>query len=106
MIVERKKVEIVIESLKLNRIVFELEEIGVPGFTIVGNISGKGVNGAVDHNRKVKVFENTYIFTVCTTEQADKIVDYMEGVLQYFSGTCFVSNVQVLDVPSRNKQSR
>ncbi len=95
----RKKVEIVVESLKVNQIVFELEEIGVPGFTIVGNISGKGANGVLDHNCKAKVFENTYIFTVCTTEQADKVVDYMQGVLQYFSGTCFVSDVNLFECP-------
>lgn len=104
MMIERKKVEIVVESVKLNTIIFQLEEIGVQGFTVVGNISGKGVNSTLDHNQKLKVFQNTYLFTICTAEKADQIVEYMQGVLQYFSGTCFVSDVMMLDVPSKHKQ--
>jgi nitrogen regulatory protein PII len=100
--IHQKKVEIIIESVKVNRIIFELEEIGVPGFTIVGNISGKGANGVLDHNCKAKVFENTYIFTVCDEELANKIVAYMRNVLQYFSGTCFVSDVQLPIIPNKS----
>jgi nitrogen regulatory protein PII len=102
-LIQRKKVEIIIESLKVNQIVYELEEIGVPGFTIVGNISGKGQNGVLDHNCKAKVFENTYLFTVCTDEQAEKVLDYIASVLEYFSGSCFVSDVSLMEIPNRKK---
>jgi len=88
-----KKVEIIIESVKLETIIYQLEEIGVPGFTVVGNISGKGVNGVSDHNCKAKVFENTYIFTICSEEQAEEVTDYLHQVFKYFSGVCFVSDV-------------
>lgn len=85
-----------IESVKLETIIYQLEEIAVPGFTIVGNISGKGANGVLDHNCKAKVFENAYVFTVCTKAQAEQITDYLDQVFQYFSGACFVSDIQVL----------
>ncbi len=94
----RKKVEIIIEAVKLDAIVYQLEEIGVPGFTVVGNISGKGANGTLDHNCKAKVFENTYVFTVCTAKQATQIAQYLDEVFQYFSGTCFISEVQAMVV--------
>lgn len=93
---QRKKVEILIEGVKLDAIIYQLEEIGVPGFTVVGNISGKGANGVLDHNCKAKVFENTYIFTVCTEEQAEQVLQYLNEVFKYFSGACFVSDVQTL----------
>ncbi|OJJ19594.1 transcriptional regulator [marine bacterium AO1-C] len=92
----RKKVEIIIEAVKLDTLIYQLEEIGVPGFTVVGNISGKGANGVLDHNCKAKVFENTYLFTVCTEAQAQQVLEYVEEILQYFSGACFVSDVSVL----------
>ena len=88
-----KKVDIIIEALKVERITYVLEEIGVSGYTIVGNISGKGPHGVLDHNCKAKVFENSYIFTVCTQTQADEIVEYMSEVLKYFSGACFISDI-------------
>lgn len=93
---QRKKVEIIIEAVKLDAIIYQLEEIGVPGFTVVGNISGKGANGVLDHNCKAKVFENTYIFTVCTAKQAMQIIHYLDEVFRYFSGTCFVSDIQAM----------
>lgn len=96
----RKKIEILIEAIKLDGVIYQLEEMGVPGFTVVGNISGKGANGVLDHNCKAKVFENTYIFTVCTEAQAQKVVTYLDEIFQYFSGACFVSDVNVL-VPSK-----
>lgn len=92
----RKKIEILIEAVKLDAVIYQLEEIGVPGFTVVGNISGKGANGALDHNCKAKIFENTYIFTVCTEAQAGQVVTYLDEVFQYFSGTCFVSDTHAL----------
>ncbi len=94
--IKSKKVEIIVESVKVNKIVYQLEEIGVPGFTIIGNISGKGSTGVLDHNRKAKVFEHTYLFVVCDDEHAQAIVEYMRGVLKYFSGSCFVSDVLLL----------
>lgn len=93
---QRKKIEILIEAVKLDSVIYQLEEIGVPGYTVVGNISGKGANGVLDHNCKAKVFENTYIFTVCTEAQATDVLEYLDEVFHYFSGACFVSDVQVL----------
>jgi len=94
----RKKVEIIIEAVKLDTLIYQLEEIGVPGFTVVGNISGKGANGVLDHNCKAKVFENTYLFTICTESQAQQVLEYVEEILQYFSGACFVSDVATLNI--------
>jgi len=91
-LVPRKRVDILIESVKVERIAYMLEEIGVEGYTIVGNISGKGKNGVKDHNCKAKIFENTLIFTVCTPEQAEQIILEMSEVLKYFSGTCFITD--------------
>lgn len=99
---QRKKIEILIEAVKLDSVIYQLEEIGVPGYTVVGNISGKGVNGVLDHNCKAKVFENTYIFTVCTAVQATEVLEYLDEVFQYFSGACFVSDVQVLVTQKNN----
>lgn len=96
--IARKKIEIIIESIKVPKIVEILEGLEVPGYTIVGSISGKGVNGVLDHNCKAKVFENTYMFTVCDEEMVDDILKPIYDILHDFSGACFVSDIRQMNV--------
>ena len=98
MLKSQKKIEIIIESIKVDKIISILEEEKVFGYTIVGNISGKGRNGVLDHNCKAKIFENTYIFSVCDEAQLDRILPRIHEILEYYSGACFVSNVQMLNL--------
>jgi len=90
------KLEIVIESIQVNAITEILESCGAMGYTIIGNISGKGQNGMLDHNCKAKVFENTYIFTVCTPEILACAKPSIQQILEDYSGFCFTSDVHLL----------
>lgn len=98
MLKSQKKIEIIIESIKVDKIISILEEEGVGGYTIVGNISGKGRNGVLDHNCKAKIFENTYIFSICDESRLEQILIRLREVLEYYSGACFVSDIQMLNL--------
>lgn len=90
------KLEIVIESIQLNAVTNILESCNAMGYTIIGNISGKGENGMLDHNCKAKVFENTYIFTVCSEDILNCILPPLKKILEDYSGFCFTSKVELL----------
>jgi nitrogen regulatory protein PII len=90
------KLEIVIESIQVNAVTMILESCNAMGYTIIGNISGKGENGMLDHNCKAKVFENTYIFTVCSLKTLNCILPPLKKILEDYSGFCFTSKVDLL----------
>jgi nitrogen regulatory protein PII len=98
---KHKRLEIIIESIKVEKIAEILEDAGVSGYTIVGNIMGKGPHGVKDHNCKAKIFENTYIFTVCTQIQVDSVIPKVREILKYYSGACFISEAEKMILPFR-----
>lgn len=97
-IVKSVKIEVIIESIQLERFIEMLEEAGAHGYTVFGNISGKGQNGMLDHNCRAKIFSNSYLFTVCSEEVAQNILPQIALFLEDCSGTCFTSEVNHLKV--------
>lgn len=99
---KRVKVDIIIESIKLNDLIDILEKEGVPGYTVIGNISGRGENGTMDHNCKARIFENSYLFVVCSEELSKKLLDAVNVILKHYSGACFVSEIVNVEMYHRN----
>lgn len=88
-----KKVEIVIDSVHLNRILELLQSLGVSGYTVIRDALGMGERGIMAGDELTDVFKNSYIFTVCTEETANKIVEQIRPMLKRFGGVCLVSDV-------------
>ncbi|MFN4012526.1 MAG: P-II family nitrogen regulator [Aquificaceae bacterium] len=88
-----KKVEIVVDSVFLNRVLEVLEKAGVSGYTVIKDALGKGERGIMAGDELTDVFKNSYIFTVCTKEVADKIVQDVSPILKRAGGICILSDV-------------
>ena len=91
-----KKVEIVVESDFLPKIVSLLEKEGINGYTIIRQASGKGAKGIRDGYGLTDVFQNNYILLACSEEELQRITEPLRALLKRIGGICLVSDAQWL----------
>ncbi|MBD2455629.1 transcriptional regulator [Nostoc sp. FACHB-87] len=89
-----KKVEIVTNSLELPKVLDILEKIGVSGYTVIEDVTGKGDRGRVFNDLESHILTNGYIMSVCTQEQEEELVTEIEPILKKFGGVCIVSDAK------------
>ncbi len=88
-----KKVEIVIDSVHLSKVLDILEKAGVSGYTVVKDVLGKGERGLMAADELTDVFKNSYLFTVCSEENAQRIAEDIKPLLKKVGGVCLISDV-------------
>ncbi len=88
-----KKVEVVIDSIYLSRVLEVLEKAGVSGYTVIRDALGKGERGMMAGDELTDVFKNSYVFTVCSEEIAQKIAESLRPLLKKVGGVCLISDV-------------
>ena len=89
-----QKVEIITEKRSIDDVIGILESLGVTGYTVIRNVTGKGKRGIKHGDDLNDVFINSYILVVCEESQAIAIVKEVKVFLQAISGICFVSDVK------------
>jgi nitrogen regulatory protein PII len=87
-----KRVEIVTDTIELDRVLELLEKAGVSGYTVVRNAEGKGHRGVRSGDDVTRVFQNSYVLTACTAEQVERVVEAIRPVLKRVGGVCLVSD--------------
>lgn len=88
-----KKVEVVIDSVYLSRVLDILERVGVSGYTVIRDALGKGERGIMAGDELTDVFKNSYVFTVCLEEMAHRIAEEVRPLLKKAGGICLISDV-------------
>lgn len=91
--VPMKKLEVVIDSVFLNKALDILERSGVSGYTVIKDALGKGERGIMAGDELTDVFKNTYIFTVCPEDVAQKAAESLRPLLGKAGGICIISDV-------------
>ena len=91
-----KKVEIIIESIYLNRLLDLFMENGVTGYTIIRDIEGYGGHGLRTGDEANDLLSNNYIFTVCEEEKFEKMIEKIRSFIDKYGGKCIISDTQVL----------
>ncbi len=91
-----KKIEVIVESVYLNRLLdlFKLKEI--TGYTIIRDIEGCGGHGLKMADDVTDVFSNNYIFTVCSDEKFLFIIEDIRTFIKKYGGKCIITDVMLL----------
>jgi nitrogen regulatory protein PII len=89
-----QKIEIITEKRAISQIISIIDKHGVTGYTVIGDVTGKGKRGEQTGYDLNDVFKNTMIITICDEEQATAIVADVKVFLQRISGICVVSDVK------------
>lgn len=85
-----KKVEIIINSLHLEKALRILDSVKVSGYTVIENTSGKGDCGFSCSDLDCD-FSSRYIMTVCTNEQQlNTLLEKFTPLLKKVGGICLV----------------
>lgn len=89
-----KRIEIVIDSLELHKLLRSLEQVGVSGYTVIQDAAGTGDRGARAGDQLSDVLKNSYVITACPEEQLQPLIDAIRPLLKRFGGICLVSDAQ------------
>jgi nitrogen regulatory protein PII len=91
-----KKVEVIIESIYLNRLLDLFHEGQVTGYTIIRDIEGAGGHGLKTADEANDILSNTYVFTLCNEEKFNKMIEKIRAFIDKYGGKCIVLDAQVL----------
>lgn len=93
---QMKKVEVIIESIYVNRVLELFKESGVTGYTILRDIEGYGSHGLKSADEANDLLSNSYIFTVCEEDKFEKMIEKIRSFINKYGGKCIVSDALVL----------
>jgi nitrogen regulatory protein PII len=91
-----KKIEIVIESVKLGQVIDIIDQSGASGYTIVSSVTGRGHRGRRGGGGLTDVFTNAMVMTVVQEPMAVKILQRVERLIQNFAGMAVVTDASAL----------
>ncbi|MEN8717196.1 MAG: hypothetical protein ABF301_00855 [Sulfurovum sp.] len=94
--VKRKKVEIIIESVYLNRLVDFFNKNDVIGYTVIKNIQGAGGHGLKLNDDITDVFTNNYVFVVFEEEKLTEINESLIAFLKRYGAKCILTDIMWL----------
>jgi len=89
-----KRVEIVVDSVELPRVLRLMEARGLSGYSVIGGVTGKGERGVRSGDDLTDVFRNSYVLAACTEEELPALVEAVRPVLKRYGGICLVSDAQ------------
>ena len=89
-----KKVEIITNTLEIEKVLGILDKVGVSGYTVIRDVTGKGDRGKIIDDLETEALTNGYVMSVCTQEQQYKLVDAIRPLLKKYGGVCLVSEAQ------------
>ena len=93
---QMKKVEVIIESIYVNRLIELFKESGVTGYTIIRDIEGYGAHGLKTADEANDLLSNHYIFTVCEEDKFANMIEKIRAFIDRYGGKCIVSDSLVL----------
>jgi nitrogen regulatory protein P-II 1 len=91
-----KRLEIVIDKPHLPALLSALDKAGVPGYTVVPIVEGKGNRGVRSADEISGVLQNSYVLIACEEELAPKIHAAIRPLLKRYGGMCLTSDCQWL----------
>ncbi|QDG50616.1 transcriptional regulator [Persicimonas caeni] len=92
-----KRIEIVIDSLQIDRMVELLDDAGVSGYTVLPNARGRGRRGVRSGDEITGALENIYVMTICESDNLDTVLAAIRPLLDRFGGMCVVSDAELME---------
>lgn len=90
------KVELVIESVYIKKLLKLFKKHKISGYTLIKDIEGSGGHGLRTTDDLTDVGSNNYIFTLCEEEHYEKMDKDIRSFLDMYGGKCMLSDVKLL----------
>lgn len=93
----RKRVEIFVEAPLLRRIVTALDELGVPGYSLMDLVGGRGGGAAWDENGEIgNTSRMVCVVSLVEPDRLDDILKRLSGIIAGRIGVTAISDVAVM----------
>ena len=95
-----KRLEIIAASAELPKLMEKLNAAGVPGYSIIRDVAGKGHDGSVstDSDFTSAALSNVYILSFCSDAQMEDVLAQIRPVLTRYGGVCYFSDATKVEV--------
>lgn len=89
-----KRIEIIANSQEMDKILEVFNKAGVPGYTVIRNVTGKSPFGTVsdDFDIASSKLSNVYLICCCPQEQIKPLIEMVRPLLNKFGGVCYISD--------------
>jgi nitrogen regulatory protein PII len=89
-----KRIEIIAPSFEIDKILGGLDKVGVAGYTVIRNVTGKGLFGPMSEDMDLgsKKLGNVYVLCCCPQDQVKPILEIIRPLLNKFGGVCYLSD--------------
>ncbi len=91
-----KKLEIILPQSRLHHFLDILENYNLEGYSVIGNIMGKGERGFQDGLGLSGAFSNAMVISITTEESVNRIKDDILKYLEKHGGIVTIHDVNVL----------
>ncbi len=91
-----KKVEIIINRLKISKVIDILEKSNITGYTYHTHFRGYGERGFQDGEGLSNAFSNAYFIIACSEEKVQFLKENIQPLIKKVGGVCLVSDVEWL----------
>ncbi|MCB9493497.1 MAG: hypothetical protein H6679_04460 [Epsilonproteobacteria bacterium] len=88
-----KKIEIIVEAVQLPYVIMLIEQLALPGYTIINGVNGRGESGVHDGQGLDETCENSYIMVICSAQGAEKLTSLAIPLINKYGGICISSDV-------------
>lgn len=86
-----KRIEIIVNSFELSKILEGLDKSGVHGHLVIRNVTGSGLRGDSE-DLDMTMLDNSYIIAFCMPDAVKPVVENIRPLLNRFGGTCYISD--------------
>ncbi len=87
-----KRIEIVIEQRQASALLESLDELGVPGYTVIPSARGSGDRGLRGGDELTGVMTNSVIVIACPEADVAAILDVVGPAIRRSGGVCLISD--------------
>jgi nitrogen regulatory protein PII len=93
-----KRIEIIADEQEMHKILNSLEKVGVPGYSVIHNVTGKTPRATAADDVPITGLGNVYVLCFCQAELADNVVEKIKPILNKFGGVCYISDA--IEIPT------
>ncbi len=91
-----KKLEIIIESFELNKVIREIDECNISGYSVISDITGRGRHGNKVSAILVDVIRYEMIIIVEEESKIEAVIKRVKPMIERYSGIMFLTDAEVI----------
>jgi hypothetical protein len=102
-----KKVELIIPtSVARGRLYELLDNLNIEGYSVIQDVTGKGINGMIYGDLTVDVNKSTYILIATDEDRIAEISEAFHPIINRYGGMCLISDARMMvknesDIPKK-----